>query len=72
METRWTFLPVVRSFPACRWQSVEGAATPPVLIEIHRFAVSNGEGYWNSAAEWTVLARDSEDETMTEFQELVS
>lgn len=59
---------VVRSFPACRWQDTASAATPSVLIEIHHFTVSYDDGYWDSAAEWSVLARDSAGGTFTEFQ----
>jgi len=59
---------LTRSFPGCRWESATGSEAPAILIEVHRFAVSREDSSWEAAAEWTVLARDGNGRTLTEFE----
>jgi len=59
---------LAQSFPDCRWQNSAREGTPAVSIEIHRFAVVRDGNFWESAAEWTVLARDAAGRPLTEFQ----
>jgi uncharacterized lipoprotein YmbA len=55
---------LVRSLPGCRW--VTGNA-PAITIEVHRFSVRQDDN-WEAAVEWSVLARDRQGRTLTEFQ----
>lgn len=59
---------LAQSFPGCRWQGAAGVGTPTVTIEVNRFAVVRDGNFWESAAEWTTLARDAAGRTLTEFQ----
>lgn len=55
---------LVKSLPGCRW--VEADA-PSIAIEIHRFSVRQDDS-WQAFAEWSVLVRDRDGRTLTEFQ----
>ncbi len=55
---------ITKSLPGCKW--VTGAA-PSIMLELHRFTVRK-EDNWEAAVEWSVLARDREGRTLTEFQ----
>jgi hypothetical protein len=55
---------IVRSLPGCRWTN---GAAPTITIEVHRLHVDL-EDYWEAAAEWSVIVRDREGRTVTEFQ----
>jgi len=59
---------LVRSFPGCRWEPAAGGDAGRIMIEIHRFAASPEGNSWDAAAEWTVLATDSQGRTLTEFE----
>ncbi len=56
------------SFPGCQWESAAAGPVPTILIEVHRFAVSRDGSSWEAAADWTVLARDADGKTLTEFE----
>jgi len=56
---------ITRSLPGCRWV---GADAPAISIELHRFDVHPDENTWEAYAEWSVVARDRQGRTLTEFQ----
>jgi len=55
---------IVKSLPGCRWQT---ANAPTITIEVHRFRVAL-EDMWEANAEWSVIVRDRDGRTLTEFQ----
>lgn len=57
---------VVKSLPGCRWVAVGGPA-PVITIEVHRFSVRLDD-VWEAHAEWSVIVRDREGRSLTEFQ----
>lgn len=59
---------LTRSFPGCRWQPGSENGAPKVLIELHRFGVVRDGNYWEAAAEWSVVASDTDGRILTEFQ----
>jgi hypothetical protein len=59
---------VTKSFPGCAWSGPGGTARPSVSIEVNRFAAPFAEETWNGVADWTVLVRDEEGRTLTEFE----
>jgi hypothetical protein len=56
---------IVRSLPGCRWVDADA---PAIAIELHRFDVHPDENTWEARAEWSVIARDRQGRTLTEFQ----
>lgn len=56
---------ILRSLPGCRWQS--SGPAPTITIEVHRFYVALDD-LWDAAVEWSVIVRDREGRTLTEFQ----
>jgi hypothetical protein len=59
---------LVRSFPGCTWKEPGAPGVPSISIEIHRFAAPFEEATWNGVAEWSVVARNPEGKTLTEFE----
>ncbi|MEO8431851.1 MAG: hypothetical protein ABI592_10115 [Acidobacteriota bacterium] len=56
---------IAKSLPGCRWVDSDA---PSIAIEIHRFSVVRQDEAWQAYAEWSVLARDRNGRTLTEFQ----
>ena len=57
---------VVKSLPGCRWVA-PGSPAPAITIEVHRFSVFFDQDY-EAHAEWSVIVRDRDGRTLTEFQ----
>jgi hypothetical protein len=55
---------VLKSLPGCRWAA---SGAPTITIEVHRFSAVLDE-VWEAHAEWSVLVRDRDGRTLTEFQ----
>jgi hypothetical protein len=55
---------IVKSLPGCRWAA---SGAPTITIEVHRFSAVLDE-VWEANAEWSVLVRDRDGRTLTEFQ----
>lgn len=56
---------IEKSFPGCKWTSVEGGDS--IVIEVLRLASRYSEGGWDAAAEWNVTVRSAQGGTLTEF-----
>lgn len=56
---------IVRSLPGCQWVADDA---PSIRIEVHRFDVRQQDGTWDASIEWSVVARDRQGRTLTEFQ----